>query len=163
MVLYHPEKLEDGRLRAVSVSHSGEKVGGTAPLKSERRLWIAMLVSPAFLISILVLGFRGLIPGEIVILYFAASTIAFFMYWRDKSAALKRRWRTRERSLLLCGLIGGWPGALLAQQLFRHKSSKAEFQIRFWGTVAVNGAGLGWILTPNGAKSLMAALSALSD
>lgn len=115
--------------------------------KSEPGLRAAMLVSLAFLIAILVFGFMRLIPWAIVGLYFAASVIAFFMYWRDKSAAQEGRWRTKESSLLLCGLIGGWPGALIAQQVFRHKSSKIKFQICFWSTVAINCAGLGWFLT----------------
>jgi uncharacterized membrane protein YsdA (DUF1294 family)/cold shock CspA family protein len=161
-VIYHPEKSKDGKLRAVSVSYDGEEIGKRAPHNSERRLWIAMLVSFAFLMAILVFGFMGLIPWQIVALYFAASIIALLMYRVDKSAARKGRWRTQESSLLLCGLIGGWPGALIAQQLFRHKSSKTEFQISFWGTVAVNSAGLGWVLTPTGAQQLSSAISAIS-
>ncbi len=35
-------------------------------------------------------------------------------------------------------LCGGWPGALAAQHLLRHKNRKQEFQIVFWGTVALN-------------------------
>jgi uncharacterized membrane protein YsdA (DUF1294 family)/cold shock CspA family protein len=161
VVIYHPEKSEDGRHRAVSVSYSGEKIGEKVPLKSEWGLLAAMLVSLAFLIAILVFGFMWLIPLELAGLYFGASIIAFFMYWSDKSAARKGRWRTRESSLLLCGLIGGWPGALIAQQLFRHKSSKAEFQISFWGSVVVNCAGLGWVLTPIGAQQLSSVISAI--
>ena len=77
VVIYHPEKSEDGKLRAVSVSYSGEKIGKKAPQKSERGLWVAMLVSLAFLMAILVFGFMWLIPWELVGLYFAASIIAF--------------------------------------------------------------------------------------
>jgi uncharacterized membrane protein YsdA (DUF1294 family)/cold shock CspA family protein len=150
-VLYNPEKLEDGKHRAVDVFYSDEKIGKGAVQKSERGLWVAILLSLAFLIAILIFGFMRHIPWELVDLYFAASIITFFMYWRDKSAARKGRWRTRESSLLLCGLIGGWPGALIAQQLFRHKSSKTKFQIGFWGSVALNCAGLGWVLTHIGA------------
>jgi uncharacterized membrane protein YsdA (DUF1294 family)/cold shock CspA family protein len=162
VVIYHPEKSEDRRLRAVSISYSGEIIGKKVPQTSERGLRLAMLLSPAFLIAILLSGFICLIPWELIGLYFAASIIAFFMYWGDKSAARKGRWRTRESSLLLCGLIGGWPGALIAQQLFRHKLSKTEFQISFWGSVAVNCAGLGWVLTPVGAQHLSSAISAIS-
>jgi len=39
---------------------------------------------------------------------------------------------------LLLGLVGGWPGSLVAQQVLRHKSSKASFRRAFWGTVLVN-------------------------
>jgi uncharacterized membrane protein YsdA (DUF1294 family)/cold shock CspA family protein len=162
VVIYHPEKSEDGKFRAVSVSYSGEKIVKKAPQRSERRLVLAMLFSLSFLLAILVLGFMWLIPSELVVLYFAASIIAFIMYWDDKSAARRGRWRTRENSLLLCGLIGGWPGALIAQRLLRHKSSKTEFQICFWGSVIVNCAGLGWVLTPIGAQQLSSAISAIS-
>jgi len=161
-VIYHPEKLRDGKLRAASVSYSGEKIGKKTSQKPKRRVWAAMLVSLAFLMAILVFGFMQLMPWQIVAIYFAASIIALFMYWVDKSAARKGRWRTQESSLLICGLIGGWPGALMAQQLFRHKSCKTEFQICFWGTVAVNCAGLAWVLTPTGAQRLSSAISAIS-
>jgi uncharacterized membrane protein YsdA (DUF1294 family)/cold shock CspA family protein len=161
-VIYHPEKLKDGRLKAISVSYRGDKISKRAPQKHERKLWVATLASLAFLMAILVFGFMCLIPREVVALYFVASIAAIFMYWGDKSAARKGRWRTKESSLLFCGLIGGWPGALIAQQLFRHKSAKTEFQISFWGTVAVNCAGLGWILTPAGAQHLSSAISAIS-
>lgn len=92
-------------------------------------------------------------PLPIVVLpvYVAASLLAFLMYAFDKAAAMNRRWRTSEQALLLAGLTGGWPGALIAQQLFRHKSSKAEFQAAFWITVAVNCAGLAWACTASGA------------
>ncbi|WP_371734051.1 DUF1294 domain-containing protein [Synechococcus sp. CCY 9618] len=38
----------------------------------------------------------------------------------------------------MLGLAGGWPGALLAQQLLRHKCSKASFVAMFWFTAAAN-------------------------
>jgi uncharacterized membrane protein YsdA (DUF1294 family) len=43
-----------------------------------------------------------------------------------------------EHSLLTIGLAGGWPGALAAQQLFRHKTRKRTFRRAFWTTVVVN-------------------------
>jgi uncharacterized membrane protein YsdA (DUF1294 family) len=43
-------------------------------------------------------------------------------------------------------LLGGWPGALLAQDLFRHKTSKTVFQAMFWCTVLLNCGGLAWWL-----------------
>jgi uncharacterized membrane protein YsdA (DUF1294 family)/cold shock CspA family protein len=161
-VIYHPVKLADGKFRAVSVSYRGDKIEKKVPQKFERRLWVAMLLSLAFLITIMIFGFVSLIPWELVELYFVASIIALFMYWSDKSAARTGRWRTRESSLLLCGLIGGWPGALIAQQLFRHKSSKTKFQISFWGSVVVNCAGLIWVLTPIGAQHISSVMSAIS-
>jgi uncharacterized membrane protein YsdA (DUF1294 family) len=71
-------------------------------------------------------------------LYAVASAACFIAYALDKSAARRGRRRTPERSLLLLGLAGGWPGALAAQRLLRHKSSKPAFQRKFWCTVALN-------------------------
>jgi uncharacterized membrane protein YsdA (DUF1294 family) len=35
-------------------------------------------------------------------------------------------------------LVGGWPGAIVAQQMLRHKTSKVSFRVAFWLTVLVN-------------------------
>jgi uncharacterized membrane protein YsdA (DUF1294 family) len=82
---------------------------------------------------------------HLLLLYFGASGITFLVYALDKSAARRDRWRTRESTLHLLSLIGGWPGALAAQQLLRHKSAKPSFQAVFWLTVAVNVAVVGWL------------------
>jgi uncharacterized membrane protein YsdA (DUF1294 family) len=62
----------------------------------------------------------------------------FFVYWLDKYAAQQNRWRTAENTLHLFSLLGGWPGAWFAQQLLRHKSSKASFRATYWASVAVH-------------------------
>ena len=67
----------------------------------------------------------------------------------------------QERTLHLFSLLGGWPGALAAQRLFRHKSSKASFQTTYWITVALNCAALGWLLSPYGAQTLEMVIGAI--
>ena len=62
----------------------------------------------------------------------------FFVYWLDKYAAQQGRWRTAENTLPLFHLLGGWPGAWFAQQLLRHKSSKASFRASYWASVALH-------------------------
>ena len=62
-------------------------------------------------------------------LYLAASTASVVAYGVDKSAARQGRPRVCERTLHLLAVIGGWPGALVAQRLFRHKSRKPSFQV----------------------------------
>ncbi|MCU1763560.1 DUF1294 domain-containing protein [Pseudomonas sp. 14P_8.1_Bac3] len=64
--------------------------------------------------------------------YGLVSVLAFFLYWSDKRKARTDRWRTPENVLHAVELAGGWPGALLAQQVFRHKTRKVSFQVLFW-------------------------------
>ena len=71
-------------------------------------------------------------------LYAVMSVVAFFDYWRDKAAATRGRRRTPEATLLGLALFCGWPGALLARHLFRHKTRKQPFRTYFWIAVAVN-------------------------
>lgn len=78
------------------------------------------------------------VPSWVAGLYFFASLFAFVMYAIDKRAATKRSWRISESTLLGLGLAGGWPGAVLAQQFFRHKTSKSAFLRAFWTSVFLN-------------------------
>jgi uncharacterized membrane protein YsdA (DUF1294 family) len=80
------------------------------------------------------------VPAWVGIAYAAASIACFVAYAFDKAAARARERRTPERTLLLLGLVGGWPGAVLAQQWLRHKSSKPSFRGKFWVTVLANAA-----------------------
>lgn len=77
--------------------------------------------------------------------YGALSLVCFILYAIDKSAAVNGRWRTPESTLHLLALAGGWPGAILAQQWLRHKSSKLAFRIVFWCTVALNMGAFMWL------------------
>jgi uncharacterized membrane protein YsdA (DUF1294 family) len=77
--------------------------------------------------------------------YLVTSLSCFVAYAIDKSAARNGGWRTPERSLLLLGLVGGWPGGVLAQQWLRHKTAKRSFQQIFWFTVVANVAGFLWL------------------
>lgn len=86
----------------------------------------------------------GRLPVHAGTLYGVMSLGALWAYRSDKRAAAEGRWRTPESSLHLFALCGGWPGALLAQRWFRHKSKKTEFQWTFWCTVVANVAVLGW-------------------
>ena len=84
----------------------------------------------------------------------AASIITFLVYAIDKSAARRGGWRTPERTLHLLALAGGWPGALLAQQLLRHKTAQLPFRSTFWVTVILTVAGLLWLCWPAGRAPL---------
>ena len=74
----------------------------------------------------------------ILLWYFAASVATVAAYGFDKSAAERNQWRVKESTLHLLALLGGWPGAFIAQRMFRHKSRKPSFQARFMVTVVMN-------------------------
>ncbi len=78
------------------------------------------------------------LPLWLLILYGVLSIVLFAAYGADKSAARNGRRRISEPSLHLLALAGGWPGALVAQRVFRHKTKKQPFQGVFWGTVIGN-------------------------
>ena len=78
------------------------------------------------------------VPGWVALAYVAVSVICFIAYAIDKSAAVAGRGRISESTLIFLGLVGGWPGAIIAQQLLRHKSVKAKFRSAFWGSVLLN-------------------------
>jgi len=50
--------------------------------------------------------------------------------------------------------MGGWPGALVAQQKLKHKSQKASFRNVFRVTVLINCAAVAWLHTAEGRVAL---------
>lgn len=106
-------------------------------------------ITVAFVSFLVAETFSRRVPLWLFAVYPLASVIAFRMYAKDKQAAEKRKWRTAERKLLLVALLGGWPGAVAAQQWFRHKTSKFSFQFVFWMLVAYNGAALAYLASPD--------------
>lgn len=56
-----------------------------------------------------------------------------FLYYRfDKKRAVNSGYRVPEIRLHLIELLGGWPGGLIAQQIYRHKTKKKSYQLTFW-------------------------------
>lgn len=120
---------------------------------SKHRLGRGGLSIVVALVSLCVVGMCvlvGLVPAQIFALYVLASLITFIVYAVDKSHARKGKWRTRESTLHLLSLVGGWPGAMVAQQVLGHKSSKQSFRSGFWFTVMMNCGAFICLLTPNG-------------
>jgi uncharacterized membrane protein YsdA (DUF1294 family) len=70
--------------------------------------------------------------------YLFVSLITFAVYGLDKHKARLNQWRIKERTLHLLELIGGWPGALAAQQFFHHKRKKTKFMLVTWAIVALH-------------------------
>jgi uncharacterized membrane protein YsdA (DUF1294 family) len=72
------------------------------------------------------------VSGWVAAVYLGMSALTVGIYARDKRAAITGAWRTRESTLQAAALLGGWPGAVFAQQFLRHKNRKASFQVLFW-------------------------------
>jgi uncharacterized membrane protein YsdA (DUF1294 family) len=66
------------------------------------------------------------------------SVVAFVAYGFDKRRARKNGRRVPEKTLHLMALFGGWPGALIGQRVFRHKTQKISFRIVFWLCVVLH-------------------------
>ena len=93
---------------------------------------------PAFVLLYAFVASQWSVKPVVAVAYLLASLVAFVAYALDKSAAVQGHWRISESTLHIFSLACGWPGALMAQQLLRHKSSKPSFQSAYWGTVALN-------------------------
>ena len=105
---------------------------------------------------------RYLLPATLVLLthlawplprglwgtYVAMSFATFIVYALDKRAARLGQWRVKESTLHGLALLCGWPGALLAQHLLRHKSAKPGFRRVFWLSVALNILAFVCLFTP---------------
>lgn len=99
-------------------------------------------VAVLFLALLTALAIVGLVPALVPATAALASVAAILLYGKDKTASTTGAWRVSESTLHLVALFGGWPGALVAQQLFRHKTRKQPFRTIFWATVVLNCAGL---------------------
>ena len=62
-------------------------------------------------------------------LYGVMSLVALIAFWVDKRAAQLGERRIPERWLHTVEWLGGWPGALVAAQIFRHKRQKFSYMI----------------------------------
>jgi uncharacterized membrane protein YsdA (DUF1294 family)/cold shock CspA family protein len=151
LVSYEVQRDARGRANAANVCFAG---AGAGPARARARRGRAAAASRLPRKSLALLCFAALgvawwlgrIPAPLAGLYAGMSVLALVLYARDKAAARGGQWRTPESTLHAVAMFGGWPGALLAQDLFRHKATKAEFQFVFWTTVVINCAVLGWLL-----------------
>ncbi|MGC3992621.1 MAG: cold shock and DUF1294 domain-containing protein [Propionicimonas sp.] len=124
------------RLRATEVQF----VGAPALRASAkgRGVEAAVGVSLSFYVVVGVLAALGTLPVVAVVVSVILSLGAFALYRADKLAALQGTWRTAESTLQFVALLGGWPGALIAQRVYRHKTRKQPFQTVFWICVVAN-------------------------
>ena len=151
VVTYTLSSDKQGRPCAVRVSSPDEKIHQKRKYKKGL---FSIVIAISFLTFVGVAVFAEKIPVWVGVLYFVVSLVTYGIYAKDKSAARNGTWRTPESTLHLLSLSGGWPGALVAQQKLRHKSSKQSFRFVFWLTFLLNCAVFVWVFTPSGAVIL---------
>ena len=95
--------------------------------------------------------------------YVLLSMVTFVAYAVDKSSARNGTWRVSESTLHFLSLTGGWPGALVAQQVLRHKTRKQSFRFVFRITVILNCCVFVWLFTPTGASALRVISTTVRD
>jgi uncharacterized membrane protein YsdA (DUF1294 family)/cold shock CspA family protein len=148
LITYAVTRDSKNRLQASDIRFPGEAKPAE---RRATRHYAAAVIVPFGCIAI-TLTILGRIPFLVPFVYVIASVITLMAYGFDKSAAMNSRRRTPETTLHLLSVVGGWPGALVAQQIFHHKSRKLEFRTIFWLTVAMNCGALGWLATESGAS-----------
>jgi uncharacterized membrane protein YsdA (DUF1294 family)/cold shock CspA family protein len=147
VLTFEVETGSDGKKKARAVQYLVRAKTSPRPRVEFHARWTLprKLAIPLFVGIYALVVWRWGFSLPVLLSYFGLSLVAFFLYAVDKSAAKSGRRRTSEKTLHLFSLAGGWPGALVAQQLLRHKTSKQSFIYAFWFTVLVNvGAFVAW-------------------
>ncbi len=154
VIVYELVRENNNRFKAINIkfARDGKVSKNRSKAKSSNSFGVSfiLLFCIGLSVSTFILGMPVIVAG----LYVVMSFIAYVAYAIDKSAAKSGRWRTKESTLHLLSIIGGWPGAYLAQNKLRHKSSKSEFKSIYWVTVFINLGGLFWLHTEKGANFL---------
>ena len=94
--------------------------------------WAAMLTAVA-------LSYKTIPPSLGICLAFIVNSLLTFLFYReDKYRAQCKYWRIPEKNLHWGEFLCGWPGALFAQQIFRHKRKKTGFMLVFFLCMTAN-------------------------
>jgi uncharacterized membrane protein YsdA (DUF1294 family)/cold shock CspA family protein len=166
-VVFQIEICSDGKRRAWQVTPVElvvEEGHRTARSRTRYRLdLLSLLAIPAFFSIAILAWILWKPPIELAALYLLMSAVSTVAYALDKGLAKSQSRRIPEDLLHLLSLLGGWPGALLAQQLIRHKSAKTSFLAVFWTTVTINTIAFIWLCSPAGGQFLNELMILLRD
>jgi uncharacterized membrane protein YsdA (DUF1294 family)/cold shock CspA family protein len=132
-VTFEVELGGDGKKRAIKVQPAAS--AQKSDKKWETPSVVALLV---FVVSYLISTLMWNLPWQVGAAYVVMSLICAGFYWHDKVSARLREWRTSEAALFMLGVFCGWPGAIVAQQVLRHKTSKKSFRVMHWTSAVMN-------------------------
>jgi uncharacterized membrane protein YsdA (DUF1294 family) len=115
----------------------------------------SVILAGAYIVLLVLAALLGRAPWLLTGIVGFVSLLTYIAYGWDKSAAQQGARRTPESTLHAMALAGGWPGAAVAQEKFRHKTSKASFRAGYWATVVMNCLLMGWLLTSAPGQALL--------
>lgn len=142
-VTYMAHVDERNRLRASDVLYLDR---ARSRRTGARGLPAALAITSVFAVLLAGVAMVNRVPVLLVAAYGGMSVVAIVMYRLDKTAAVQGTWRISEATLHLVALLGGWPGAMLARPVLRHKTTKQPFRTIFWFTVVANCVALVWFV-----------------
>lgn len=149
LVKFAAAKRDDGRWRATRVRRAVAARRPAPPPGPMRQppARASGRPAPAWAMTALVLVYatgiglalhQGRLPDLLPFWLVAANGLTLLFYYGDKTAAQRGEGRVAESTLHLLEVAGGWPAALLAQRLFRHKSRKASYRSGFRAMVVLH-------------------------
>jgi uncharacterized membrane protein YsdA (DUF1294 family) len=69
--------------------------------------------------------------------FLAVNLIAFVLIGYDKKLAKNNKRRISEQTLLFWVALGGTIGSSLAMSIFRHKTTKMSYRLKFLGIILI--------------------------
>ncbi|EEX33350.1 MULTISPECIES: DUF1294 domain-containing protein [Vibrio] len=144
----HPPRISE----RVQFRLAKDAQGGIRAVNVERQvvfnfsLSIAIWFFTTLVASVFLLDY----PPLSFVLYIALSTIAYMVYALDKHALHTGGWRVPSLTFHVLNIVGGWPGALLAQSVLHHKYNDIGYKSLFWLTLFANFGLFCWTLTKEG-------------
>ena len=147
LVTYSRSADKQGRPCAEDVTRAGELLSKNTKKKNS---YFTFIIPILFVVFVGISAFTNNIELVVLPFYIVINILTFILYAVDKSTAQNGSWRIKESTLHLFSLIGGWSGAMIAQQTLRHKSKKQNFRAVFWVTVILNVGAFIWLHTSEG-------------
>ena len=137
-IVYTLSKDKHGRICAINAIRFNKTKLTFEKEESNNISILSIFFISIFYLMLFYFSTKGTLKISIIPYYISMGILTFFIYSADKDYAKEGRWRISEKNLHILSIIGGWTGALIAQNKLRHKSSKSSFQIIFLFTVLLN-------------------------
>ncbi|MBE8168690.1 MAG: DUF1294 domain-containing protein [Shewanella sp.] len=157
LISFELARDKQGRVCATQATFAGERANSLTDNRkiasksaSTLSLWLAGLFCLLLIFMTHAAHYFNLtstfeVPIYTLYWYGGASLLTFLFYLWDKRQAQCDGWRVSEANLHTLSVIGGWPGAALAQHSLRHKTIKPSFRNVFWLTIILNITALFWL------------------